>query len=346
MSQRFAAFRVIPGALAGAAGLLLAAAAPAGATSSSFTVRAIVTDATGAHTVDTNLVNPWGMAQGPASPVWVSNNGTGTSTLYTDGAAPKIPLTVTIPGGAPTGQAFNGSTGFAVTTAGKSAPAKFIFASEAGVISGWSTGATAVVGRLIPGAVYKGLAINGTGSFARLYATDFAHGRVDVFGPTWKRVTPVGSFRDALLPAGYSPFGIQTIGGQLYVSYALRYGKDDVGGAGHGYVDVYSSTGALVKRLIRGGALNSPWAMAMAPAGWGSFGGDLLVGNFGDGRIHAYDVHGVLKGTLAHNGRAIVLPGLWGLLFGNGTSAAKNALMFTSGPGGEAHGRWGVITVG
>ena len=341
----FQRFRTIIGVSGGLA-LVAAIAVPAHALgTNSYSATAIVTDATGATTVDSALVNPWGMSQGPTSPVWVSNNGTSTSTLYANGASSKVPLTVSIPGGAPTGQVFNGSTGFPIPTNGSWAPAKFIFASETGVLSGWNGGTSAVVARTIEGAEYKGLAIGMRNGLPQIYAANFAQGRVDVFGLTWKMRTSKGAFRDNKLPEGYAPFGIQAIGEMIYVSYALKDGRDDVSGPGHGYVNVYTPAGVLVQRLIQGGELNSPWGLVMAPAGWGEFGGDLLVGNFGDGTIHAYDAWtGEIKGTLEHDGQPLVLDGLWGLLFGNGRSAATNALMFTAGTDNEAHGLWGVIT--
>jgi uncharacterized protein (TIGR03118 family) len=341
----FQRFRAISG-LAGGLALVVVSALPAHAIgTNNYTVTPVVTDATGAPTVDPNLVNPWGMSQGPSTPVWVANNGTGTSTLYANGAAPKVPLTVTIPGGVPTGTVFNGGTGFPVRTGDVTAPARFIFASESGMLTGWNGGTMAVVTQTVEGASYKGLAIAMRNGFPHLYATNFAQGRVDVFGQTWKRETPAGAFVDRDLPAGYAPFGIQAVGELLYVSYALKNGPDDVAGPGHGYVDVFTSSGVLVKRLISGGELNSPWGMAVAPAGWGEFGGDLIVGNFGNGTIHAYDPWtGQFKGTLRHAGQPLVIEGLWGLLFGNGRSAATNALMFTAGPGDEEHGLWGVIT--
>ena len=314
-----------------------------------YTATPLVTDATGAPNVDPALVNAWGMSQGPSSPVWVSNNGTATSTLYVHGASPKIPLTVAIPDGKPTGQVFNGTSGFPITVADVTAPARFIFASETGKLTAWNGGTSAVITKSVEGAAYKGLAIatsdNGT---TRLYAANFAQGRVDVFGANWDRLNWPNAFRDWNLPEGYSPFGIQTLGNRVYVSYALRNPEsgDDVSGAGHGFIDVFSTGGSLVKRLVSGGVLDSPWAMVMAPAGWGAFGGDLLVGNFGDGKIHAYDNSGHLVGTMRHGDADLVLDGLWGLLFGNGRSAATNELMFTSGPDHEAHGLWGVITVG
>ncbi|MDQ1714751.1 MAG: hypothetical protein QOC60_696 [Frankiaceae bacterium] len=341
----FQRFRTIIG-LSGGLALVAAVAVPAHAIgTNSYTATAIVTDATGATTVDPALVNPWGMSQSPTSPVWVANNGTSTSTLYANGAAPKVPLTVTIPGGAPTGTVFNGGTGFPITTSGVTAPARFIFASETGMLTGWNGGTSAVVAKSVEGAVYKGLTIATRNGFPHLYATNFVKGRVDVFGQTWKLETPMGAFQDNDLPDGYAPFGIQAIGEMIYVSYALRDGTEDVAGPGLGYVDVFTTSGVLVKRLIKGGELNAPWGMAMAPEGWGAFGGDLLVGNFGNGTIHAYDAWtGEFKGTLKHNGAPIVLDGLWGLLFGNGKSAATNALMFTAGTDDEAHGLWGVIT--
>jgi uncharacterized protein (TIGR03118 family) len=320
-----------------------ASAAPA----DKFTVKRLVTDSTGAPTVDPSLVNPWGMAQGPDTPVWVSDNGTDVSTLYKRGPSPKVALTVNIPGGAPTGQVYNGGSGFQV---GNTGPASFIFDSEAGVISGWSSGTNAVKERTVKTAVFKGLAMASVNGHPRLYATDFHNGRVDMFNAAWKRISSSTAFVDSTLPAGYAPFGIAALHSHIYVSYAKQdaAAHDDMGGAGHGYVDVFTNAGAFVKRLVSRGALNSPWGLVIAPAKFGPFGGALIVGNFGNGRIHAYNpTTGALLGTLKNgSGHAIVLPGLWGLLFGNGVSAAKTAMMFTSGPGGEAHGRWGTITAG
>ena len=319
-------------------------ATPAGAAGNSYKVKALVTDSRGASTVDKDLVNAWGMAQGPSTPVWVSDNGSGKSTLYQDSSHPKVPLTVSIPGGDPTGQVYNSSTGFKVG----GSPASFIFDSESGVLSGWNTGTKAVKAASVKNAVFKGLAFASAHGKPRLFATDFHHGKVEVFTSSWSRVKSSTAFRDPNLPAGYAPFGIAALNGHLYVTYAKQDSArhDDAAGPGHGFVDVYSTTGTFIKRLISHGALNSPWGLAVAPSGWGAFGGDLLVGNFGDGRIHAYSATtGALQGTLqGTSGSPIVLPGLWGLLFGNGTSAPTDALMFTSGPGGEAHGRWGVIT--
>jgi len=331
-------------AVAGATALTLAVAWPAGAATNSFKVTMRVTDKTGAPSVDKDLVNPWGMSQSPNSPVWVSDNGSNKTTLYeTTTPNPKVPLTVTIPGGAPTGQVFNSSTGFAVG----GEPATFIFDSEAGVLSAWNSGTAAVKEKTVKDAVFKGLAMATVKGSSFLYAADFHHGKVMEFNSSWKHVATTNKFVDPKLPGGYAPFNVAELKGKLYVAYAKQDSDrhDDVAGAGHGFVDVYTNGGNFVKRLVSRGALNSPWGMVIAPKGFGPFGGDLLVGNFGNGRINAYNATtGAHKGVLKNaKGNPITLPGLWGLLFGNGTSAPTSDLMFTSGPGHEAHGRWGTI---
>jgi uncharacterized protein (TIGR03118 family) len=337
---------------AAAAALVGVAVTPSHAAANSYTVKRIVTDSTGAPNVDKDLVNPWGLSQGPNTPVWVSDNGKDVTTLYTTGTPnPKVPLTVKIPGGAPTGQVFNAGNGFKINGTGGAQPALFIFDSEAGVLSAWnkSHGTQAVRVKTVKNAVFKGLTIaklaNGS---RRLYAADFHHNRVDVFGEAFRNITPTGSFRDRNLPAGYAPFGIAHLRGRILVSYAKQDAQahDDVKGAGHGFVDVYDYNGRLIRRLISRGALDSPWGMVVAPKSFGRFAGDLLVGQFGNGRINAYNPRtGAFLGALRNGaGKVIVLPGLWGLLYGNGTSAPTNALMFTAGPGDEAHGRFGTIT--
>jgi uncharacterized protein (TIGR03118 family) len=329
-----------------AGAVMVSSVAPASASSlNRFKTTRYVTDATGGQTVDPNLVNPWGMSQGPDTPVWVSDNGKDVSTVYKAGASPKVALTVSIPSGEPTGQVYNGTTGFKIAHTG---PATFIFDSEAGVISAWNSGTSAVHERTVTGAVFKGLAMGMVSGSPRLFATDFHNGQIDVFSSTWKRITSSAAFVDSKLPAGYAPFGIAELGGKLVVSYAKQDAQahDDASGVHRGYVDVFTNAGVFVKRLISRGSLDSPWGLALAPATFGPFGGALLVGNFGNGRIHAYNPStGAYRGTLKNTaGHVLELPGLWGLLFGNGTSAPKTALMFTSGPGGEAHGRWGTIT--
>jgi uncharacterized protein (TIGR03118 family) len=311
--------------------------------------------------VDSNLVNAWGMSQSPTSPVWVSDAETGVSTLYTGittTTVTKVPLTVTIPEGAPTGQVFNGTSDFVVSDGTASRPAPFIFASEEGVISGWNPGVGtmgapppsthAIAAATDPGAVYKGLAMAAVEGHNYLYAANFHAGSVDVFNAAFERVRWAGAFKDSEIPAGYAPFNIAALNGALYVSYALQdeEGEDDVAGAHHGFVDIFSNSGTLLRRLIRRRDLNSPWGMVIAPDGFGKLGGSLLVGNFGDGRIHSYDAWtGQSRGRLTGaDGKALEIEGLWGLMFGNGTSADRNALLFTAGPDDEEHGLFGVIT--
>lgn len=293
---------------------------------------------------DPNLVNPWGIVAGPTTPFWISDNGTGLSTLY-DGTGAKIPLVVPIQpsGSAPTGVVFNGTAGFGHSP--------FIFATENGTIAAWNGGASATTQvPSTPGSVYKGLALNNTSSL--LYAANFGLGRVDVFTNSFTATTVPGGFTDSTLPAGYAPFDIHNLNGKLYVTYALQDSAhhDDVAGAGHGFVDVFDYNGNLQQRLVTKGDLNSPWGLAVAPSNFGPFGGDLLVGNFGDGMIHAYNADtGALIGTLDDgSGNPLSIQGLWGLTFGNGAhSQGVDTLFFTAGipgPGAvEDHGLYGAI---
>jgi len=260
-----------------------------------FTVTNLVADrGSSAPTIDASLVNGWGLSAGPTTPWWASDNGTNVSTLY-DGTGKKQPLTVAVPG-APTGTVFNGSaTDFVVSQNGKSGAARFLFATEAGKILGWSptvNGTVALVGanRSSKRASYKGLAILND----RLYATDFHNNRVDVFDAAFKLVTGAGRFRDAKLPKGYAPYGIQALSGHIFVTYAKQDAArhDDVAGPGFGYVDEFTPAGKLVARVASGGRKNAPpnapWGLALAPSSFGPFSGDLLIGNFGNGRISAY----------------------------------------------------------
>jgi len=344
----------IGGLLAG-----LALVPSAAATTNSYTQTNLVSDIAGvARTTDKHLVNAWGMAASPTSPLWVSDNGTNVTTLYAgdiNGSAllPKS-LVVTIPKGAPTGQVFNPTTSWVVRSGSHSAPALFIFASEAGVISGWNPAvpppapATAAqTGVTVGGAVYKGIAMSSGPLGNWLYATNFHAGTVDVFNGSFHQVHWAGAFHDASLPAGYAPFNIANLGGQLYVTYAFQGpGKhDDAAGTGRGFIDVYDLKGKLLKRLASHGPLNSPWGLAMAPANWGAFGGDLLVGNFGNGRISAFNpTTGAYLGQLRNgDGLAITIDGLWGLMFGNGTAGSPTTLLFTAGIGEEGHGLLGAI---
>jgi uncharacterized protein (TIGR03118 family) len=316
----------------------------------------LVSDIKGmARVTDPNLVNPWGMAAGPATPIWISDNGTDVSTLYSGGVRGStpvvVPLVVTIPDGAPTGIVFNPTTGFVVDAGSGSAPANFIFSSEAGKITAWSktvSGTQAQVEASSPTAIYKGLALASSGGATYLYATNFHDGAIDVFDSSFKPVTLYGAFTDPKMPAGYAPFGIQLLAGKLYVTYARQdaAGEDDVAGRGKGFVDIYSLDGQFVKRLISRGDLNAPWGLALAPHEFGRFSNALLVGNFGDGTIHAYNPNtGALRGQLMNqHGKPIVIDGLWGLQFGNGVTGTSKTLLFTAGPANESHGLFGEIT--
>jgi uncharacterized protein (TIGR03118 family) len=328
-----------------------AGAARGRATADIYTVHQLVSDSS-----DSSLVNGWGLSAGPTTPWWTSNNGTDTSTLYS-GTGTKAALTVAVAGG-PTGTVFNGSAAdFVVSQNGKSGSARFLFATEAGTILGWSptvNGTTALTGvdAAAAGAVFKGLATLND----RLYATDFHNGKVDVFDAAFKPVA-TGGFTDPKVAKGFAPFGIQALGGNIFVTYAKQDAakKDDVAVPGQAYVDEFTPDGALIGRVINSGKknapLNAPWGLTMAPADFSVFGGDLLVGNFGNGRISAYAPKGadwVYKGQLrVADGTPIAIDGLWGIAFGNGAAAGPTStLYFLAGPGGEKKGLYGSITAG
>jgi uncharacterized protein (TIGR03118 family) len=325
----------------------------------------LVSDQVGvAQILDPNLVNPWGIALNSAGgPFWIANNGTGVATLYggdvNGSSIAKNALVVSIPEGNPTGQVFNDTGDFVVTApTGESGPAIFIFASETGQITGWNPrvplpppSTQAQLGATIDGAVFKGLAIanNGSGNF--LYAADFHDGQIDVFDGQFQQTTLAGSFTDPNLPQGFAPFNIQNLDGKLFVTYAQQDadGQNPVPGDGAGFVDVFDTNGNFLQRVASGSPLNAPWGLALAPAGFGPFGGDLLVGNFGDGRINAYDpadnfaFRGQLLGT---DGSPVTIDGLWALKFGNGVSSGDpNTLFFTAGPDQETHGLFGSLMV-
>jgi len=308
---------------------------------------------------DPDLVNPWGIAFGPNTPFWVADNGTGKSTIY-DKAGVKQSLVVNIPGpgntgkGAPTGVVYNGnSSSFIVSAGGKSGHSVFIFATEDGTIAGWSpevnlTQAIIPPGASSPTAVYKGLALAGRGQNAHLYAANFHDGTIDVYDTNFHKANLHGNFQDPHPVVGYAPFNIAEIGHRLYVTYAKQDAdkRDDVPGPGHGYINVFTNSGDFVRRLTTAGALDSPWGMAVAPRGFGRFGGDLLVGNFGDGKINAYDRHtGRFEGTLLlPNGLPFQEKGLWALTFGNGKKAGdRDKLYFTAGIDDEQHGLFGYL---
>jgi uncharacterized protein (TIGR03118 family) len=336
-------------AAAALASLVLAiAAAGAPPNPNLYTVHNLVSDQVGvADHVDSNLVNAWGLASLATSPWWVADNGTNVSTLYTANGTP-VPLVVSVPN-APTGLVGNAGAGFVVA----GTPARFIFSTEEGRILAWNpalgTQAQDVAGQA--GAIYKGLAITAD----RLYATDFHNGRVDVFDSSFDYVPLPGAFVDPGIPAGFAPFGIQEIGGAIFVSYAKQDAdaEDDVQGQGLGFVDRFDTDGVFLGRVATRGQLNAPWGLALAPADFGRFSGDLLVGNFGDGEINAYaqqsdgtyDRVGALRGA---NRKPILIDGLWALQFGHGApnNGPTNTLFFTAGPDDESHGLFGKITKG
>jgi uncharacterized protein (TIGR03118 family) len=330
----------------------------------------LVSDIPGlAARTDPNLKNPWGTSVGPGSPIWVSDNHAGVTTLY-DGAGNPQPLVVAIPAppsagkgavGAPTGQAFNTfdptSSDFVISENGNSGPAFFLFATEDGTIAGWNPNvdrphaviavdrSTATDSAGDVGALYKGLALVNTPAGKFLYASNFRFGTVDVFDSHFKLVN---SFTDPTIPAGFAPFGIHNIGGKLFVTFAKQGpGKeDDAARPGNGFVDVFAPNGDLLQRLVSRGELDSPWAVTLAPSTFGPFGGDILVGNFGNGRVNAYDpVSGEFQGKLSGpGGGPIVIDGLWGLRFAPATpGAGPNTLFFTAGLNDEADGLFGTI---
>jgi len=321
-----------------------------------YIVNNLVSDVPGlAPVTDPDLKNPWGLTRSPTSPWWVADNGTGLSTLY-NGSGAKQGLVVTIPPpsgspppSAPTGVVFN-------DISGSFGGARFIFSTENGVIASWlpANGTNAIPqvdNSGLSGAVYKGLAIASSGSQAVLYATDFHNGHVDAFtfnttDLKYETATLSGNFTDPTLPAGYSPFGIQRVGDKLYVTYAVKEtgGDDDVPGPGNGVVDVFDTNGNFVRRFATGGPLNSPWGIAVAPGNFGEFSNDLLIGNFGDGMISAFDpTSASFEGQLN-----VQIDGLWALQFGGGpgsASGATNHLYFTAGINDESDGLFGLISV-
>ncbi len=315
-----------------------------------------------AKVTDPNLVNAWGLAFSSSGPFWIADNGSDLSTLYSGkGPIVTVPLVVAVPGpggtsGAPTGIVFNGANAFNVTAGGFSGPSSFIFDGEDGTLSGWNPGLSlhssiTAVDNSLPGgpdhstrgAVYKGLAIATTPDGPFLYAANFRDRWVEIYDGNFKFVK---SFRDGKLPGNYAPFGIQAIGSKIYVAFAQqdKAKKDDIAGPGHGFVDVFDAKGKLLQRLIAGGALNSPWGIALAPANFGMFSNALLIGNFGNGWINAFDpATGVWLGYLQDKtGAPLAIDGLWALQFGNGDRAGRtNELFFTAGPQEESHGLFG-----
>lgn len=319
-----------------------------------FSVTNLVTDdqtAQSAQLTDPGLKNAWGLAYSPTGPFWVSSNGTGTSPLYSVNAGTqattKLGLTVSIPGdGSVTGQVFNG--GGASSFNGD----VFLFTSEDGTVSGWrgalGTSAETLVSSS-PDNVYKGAAFGTIGGDHYLYAANFKAGTIDVLKGNAASPSLTGSFTDPNLPAGYAPFNVQNLNGVLFVCYAFRDGSsnDELAGAGLGFVNSFDLNGNLIARVASGGSLNAPWGLAIAPGDFGALAGALLVGNFGDGHINAFDrtTDAFLGQIMDAGNQAIAIDGLWALAPGNGGSAgSRDRLYFTAGPNGESHGLFGVVT--
>jgi uncharacterized protein (TIGR03118 family) len=335
--------------LTGAA-LLIALAVPAQATT--FAVTNLVTNDQTLHPAlidDPNLKNGWGISRSGTSPFWVSDNGAGVSTLYsvnpTTNATTKVALTVTIPGnGSVTGQVFNSTTGFNGD--------RFLFVSEDGTVSGWRPALGTVAETLVAGSaanVYKGTTSAIVDGNPYLYSANFHAGTIDVLKGVAGSADLTGTFTDPGLPAGYAPFNIQILNGKLYVTYALQDGTkhDEIAGAGNGYVDVFDLQGNFLGRVGSNGALDAPWGLAIAPNSFGEYAGDLLVGNFGDGTVDAFNLGsnsyvGQLKGT---DGNPLVIDGLWGLSQGNnGSGGSPDKIYFSAGPDDEVNGLFGVLT--
>jgi uncharacterized protein (TIGR03118 family) len=324
-----------------------------------YAVTNLVSDVAGLATHrDTNLVNGWGIVTGPTTPFWVSDNGSGKSTVYDGTGALKLTVTVPAVGGSgsgvPTGVVFNlgaspTSSDFLVDGAGTAA--RFMWSTEDGGIAAWAGGASATIRfTASDGASYKGLALAGDGGpHFRIYATDFHNGKVDVIDSTFTKTSVTGGFADPKIPATFHPFNIMNIQGNLYVTYALccePNSNDEIHGAGLGYVDVFDANGNLIRRVATRGKLNAPWGVALAPAGFGTFSHHLLVGNFGDGTINAYDPDDFSFAGQLHtsNGRTLAIDGLWGIAFGNGfQQQPATTLFFAAGPNDEGDGLFGKI---
>ena len=309
------------------------------------------------HT-DANLVNPWGMVHSPSTPWWVSDNGTGVSTLYSgDGTARPLVVSMPAPGGGkgtPTGVLFNTTTGFSdFKLSGH--PSLFLFVTEDGTILAWApsvdmTNAHIVGDNSASGAVYKGAAIAQQGSDNRLYIANFHAGTVEVYDTNFKPVTlPAGAFTDPNVPSGFGPFNIMNIDGRLFVAFAqqkLPDRHDEADGPGLGYVDIFDTSGHLIQRLEHGKWMNAPWGMVQAPANFGKWSKRLLIGQFGSGQIASFDPEsGEFEGLLrGEHGKPVTINGLWGLSFGNDAAAGPSTtLFFAAGINDEADGLFGTL---
>jgi uncharacterized protein (TIGR03118 family) len=301
--------------------------------------------------LDPLLINPWGLALSPTSPLWVANNVTGAATLYRGdgGGTPftKVPLEVTVINGLPTGQVFNDTSSFVVSTPLGSGSARFIFDSQTGDITGWNPAAsptTALVVAHSDDAIYTGLALLHTASGPFLLAADFHHARIDVFDGDWNRVNVGSAFTDPDLPSNYAPFNVAVVGSAVYVSYAKQDadGEEEIAGHNLGFVDKFTDFGQAVQRIASRGNLNAPWGMA--PPSFGKFAGALLVGNFGDGKIGVYADDGDFLGFLRDRANDVLsIDGLWALLPGTATTGGTDVVWFSAGPDEETHGLVGII---
>lgn len=301
----------------------------------------------GAARIDTNLGNAWGLAFVPnGGPIWISANHTGVSVVYDNMGQMKrspvtIPAAVSGQTGAPDGVIFNSTTDFGGN--------KFIFASEDGIVTAWSSGnaAVKVAGHPSATTVYKGIAMAVCNTSNFIYLTNFRGGKIEILDKNFNYVSNNG-FHDPNIPAGFGPFNIVNIDGKLFVTYAKLKAPDDMDdqkGPGNGYVDIYDPNGTLIKRFASQGTLNSPWGITEAPAGFADTKETILVGNFGDGTINIFDMQGNFKGQLQSNGKTLSIDGLWAIDFlqNDKGGSPNNPLYFTAGPNDEAHGLFGYL---
>jgi uncharacterized protein (TIGR03118 family) len=329
----------------------------------------LVSDIPGrAQKTDPNLVNPWGLASARTGQVWVSDNGSDKATTY-EGARPGkpvsiLPLVVSIPeGGAPTGIVRNDTDEFRFSGFGKTGVARFIFAGEDGDLFAWDPDVSRTHAVRVAhensgseNAVFKGLTLvgspekhenRGKEDKPKVLVANFRDARIDVFDTHFNLVPSTGQFEDPAIPSGFAPFDVKVIGSRVFVTYAKQDAdkQDDVAGPGNGFIDVFSTEGTLLQHFASRGVLNSPWGLEVAPRGFGKFSGDLLVGNFGDGHINAFDLFtGHLEGVVKdRKGHPIEIPGLWGLLRGTDRSGGRDAVWFAAGINGEANGLLGVL---